>query len=94
MNPQALRRPGMPERVLQASLEPEDDALERVPVRLFARDKLQLARQMAMLSLIQHWELEHHQQTPDFPAIERFLAARYGYWDDDVEHVDPFPEAH
>ena len=29
----------------------------------------------------------------DFAAIERLLAARYGYWDDDVAHDDPFPEA-
>ena len=39
-----------------------------------------------------HRRLECCQRTPDVPAIERLLAARYGYWDDDVPHDDPFPE--
>ena len=45
-----------------------------------------------MLSLVKHWGLESHQATPDIPAIEQLLASRYGYWDEDVPHDDPFPE--
>ena len=45
-----------------------------------------------MLSLLNHWGLECRQETPDIPAIERLLAARYGYWDEDVPHEDPFPD--
>ena len=46
-----------------------------------------------MLSLLRHWGLECRQETPDFLGIERLLAARYGYWDDDIAHDDPFPKA-
>ena len=59
-----------------------------VPVALFTPERMQDARQIAMFSLLKHWGLECCQETPDVPAIERLLAARYGYWDDDV----PFPE--
>jgi hypothetical protein len=31
--------------------------------------------------------------TPDISAIEQFLADRYGYWDEDVSHDDPFPSS-
>ncbi len=34
--------------------------------------------------------LELRQSTPDFGAIDDFLASRYHYWDDDIEHDDPF----
>ena len=37
--------------------------------------------------------LECYQRTPDIRAIEALLAARYGYWDEDDPHEDPFPEA-
>ena len=53
---------------------------------------MQDARLIAMLSLLKHWDLELFQRTPNMLAIERFLAARYGYWDDDLPHDDPFPE--
>lgn len=41
--------------------------------------------------IVAGWDLELHQHTPDLPALERFLAQRYHYWDDDVDHHDPFP---
>ena len=89
-----LREPDAHERLFRISREPEDDRQPRVPVRMFTREKMKDARELAMLSLLAHWELECRQQTPDFPAVERFLATRYGYWHDDVDHEDPFPEAH
>ncbi len=89
-----LREPDAHERLFRISREPEDDRQPRVPVRMFTREKMKDTRELAMLSLLAHWELERHQQTPDFPAVERFLATRYGYWHDDVDHEDPFPEAH
>ena len=46
-----------------------------------------------MMALLNHWGLECQQNTPDMPAIERLLAARYGYWDDDVPHDAPFPDS-
>ena len=89
-----LSDPTVREEFVRASRKPEEDTAPPVPVRLFTREKMQDARRLSMLSSLAHWDLECRQPTPDFPAIERFLAARYGYWDDDAEHDDPFPEAH
>ena len=78
--------------MLRTASSPESATAPPVPVALFTPERMQDARQTAMLSLLQHWRLECCQRTPDVPAIERLLAARYGYWDDDVPHDDPFPE--
>ena len=50
-------------------------------------------RQLSMLSLVNHWGLECRQITPDILAIEQLLADRYGYWDEDVSHDNPFPSS-
>ena len=78
--------------MIRTASSPESATAPPVPVALFTPERMQDARQIAMLSLLQHWGLECCQETPDIPAIERLLAARYGYWDDDVPHDDPFPE--
>lgn len=88
-----LRQPGAREEMLRAALEPERDSSRIAPAALFTPHAMQRARQMGMLSLVQGWGLEIRQETPDFAAIERLLAARYGYWEDDVAHDDPFPDA-
>ena len=36
------------------------------------------------------WGLEINQDTPDFDALEALLKTRYGYWDDDIEHMSYF----
>ena len=81
------------EDIVRQARQPEDDDAKLVPVHRFTYRALQQARRTALLSLVNIWDLETHQSTPDFPAIERLLAARYGYWVDDVEHTDPFPGA-
>lgn len=43
----------------------------------------------AAVSVATTWGLQVNQATPDLPAIETLLRARYRYWDDDVEHI-PF----
>lgn len=88
-----LRQPGARAEVLRAAFEPESDSSRIAPAALFTPHAMQRARQMGMLSLVQGWGLELRQETPDFAAIERLLAARYAYWDDDVSHDDPFPDA-
>lgn len=45
------------------------------------------------LSVAETWGLQVNRATPDLAAIERLLKARYGYWDDDVEHAPYFPPA-
>ena len=75
---------------LQAASQPESATAPPVPFSLFTYERMQDARQTAMFSLLKHWGLECHQETPDIPGVERLLAARYGYWDEDVPHEDPF----
>ena len=75
---------------LQAASQPESATAPPVPFSLFTYERMQDARQTAMFSLLKHWGLECHQETPDIPGVERLMAARYGYWDEDVPHEDPF----
>ena len=77
--------------MVRSTSGPESATAPPVPVSQFTLERLENLRQTAMLSLLRHWDLECHQSTPDLPAIERLLAARYGYWDEDVSHDDPFP---
>lgn len=79
------------DEMTRAIFDPESATAEQVPVSLFSMEAMQEARQFAMLDLLERWRLELHQETPDIPAVERLLAARYGYWDNDVSHDDPFP---
>lgn len=60
------------------------------PSTLFTLEKLIMAREVNMLASLRSWDLEIHQRTPDIQAIGRFLAVRYNYWLDDVDHLDPF----
>lgn len=80
------------EEMIRKSKEQERDDAKLVPPHRFSYRAMHDARRTALLSLVRLWDLEPHQSTPDFPAIERLLAARYGYWDEDVDHLDPFPE--
>ena len=77
----------------EATVRPESAAAKPVPIGFFTLDAMNENRWFAMLSLLNHWGLERHQETPDIPAIERLLAERYGYWDEDVPHDDPFPSS-
>ena len=76
--------------IVQAAFSPESASASPVSVALFTPERMENARQIAMLSLLNNWGLECQQRTPDIAAIERLLAARYGYWDEDVPHDEPF----
>ena len=78
--------------MIQAAYGAESATAEPVPHRLFALENMNKNRRLGLLPLLSRWELECHQRTPDITAIERLLAERYGYWEDDVPHDDPFPE--
>lgn len=80
-------------KMVQEAFRAESATAEPVPIGLFTCDAMNDNRQLAMLALLNHWGLECHQETPDIPAIERLLADRYGYWDEDVPHDDPFPHS-
>ena len=53
-------------------------------------EKLNRAREGALGSLMVHWGMDLHAGEFEIDAAERLLAVRYGYWDDDIEHDDPF----
>ncbi len=78
------------EQLTTAALQAESGADAPIPLGLLSFENINIHRRTAMMSLVNFWDLECHQETPDFPAIEQFLADRYGYWDDDVPHDDPF----
>ena len=81
------------QEMIEAAFNPESATAKPVPIGFFGPDTMNENRWLAMLSLLRHWGLECHQKTPDIPAIERLLADRYGYWDEDVPHDDPFPSS-
>ena len=78
--------------MMRAAFRQESATADPVPIGLFTLDAMDENRQRAVLPLMKHWGLELQQKTPDIPAIEQLLADRYGYWDNDVPHEDPFPE--
>lgn len=69
---------------------PEPEDAPPVPLVSFSEEEMKMHSQIYMISTLQNWGLEIHQLTPDFPAIEEFLARRYQFWTDDIEHADPF----
>ena len=79
--------------MIEAAFRPESATDNPVPIGLFTLDAMNDNRRLAMLSLVNHWGLKCQQMTPDIPAIEQLLAERYGYWDEDVPHDDPFPDS-
>jgi hypothetical protein len=89
---QDLTKRAVNEKFTELSRRPEDPSWPSPPATLYPREDLVFARQVAMLKLVEYWDLHMRQKTPDFPAIERFLADRYAYWADDIEHDDPFPQ--
>ncbi|MBO0793308.1 MAG: hypothetical protein J2P36_20480 [Ktedonobacteraceae bacterium] len=75
-------------RRLWSQPEPED-ALP-VPLSEYGEEKMRLQMKLFMSSFATTFDLELHQVTPDFTALEDFLAHRYNFWSDDVDHTDPF----
>jgi hypothetical protein len=79
---------------LKLIVEEETDDSLPVPLAEYTEESIRLAHKFFMISTLHAVGLDCRQETPDFQAIERFLAERYNYWTDDAEHVDPFPQAH
>lgn len=72
------------------TLSEEKEEWEPVPLNIFEPGVLQFCLHTSMLSTLKVLELECHQLTPDFHAIEEFLRHRYNYWTDDLPHTNPF----
>jgi len=89
---QDLQDPATIKHLSLLAYEPEKEGWPTPPASLYTREELVQARQFSMLKLVEYWELDLRQPTPDLPAIESFLAERYEYWTDDIDHEDPFPQ--
>lgn len=74
----------------QLSQEPETENLPEVPIENYSESNLRHAISLSMIDTLHVYGLEIHQAIPDLFAVDRFLATRYLYWDDDVEHEDFF----
>lgn len=61
-----------------------------IPLDRFDEDAVRTGRRQGIVPLVMHWSLQSRQRTPDYPAVERVLAARYGYWSIDTDHSSPF----
>jgi hypothetical protein len=59
-------------------------------VIFFSLQSMDDPRRLALVSLVAILDLEVHSPIPDIDAIERFPAARYCYWEDDIPHKDLF----
>jgi hypothetical protein len=81
-----------PQRVAEIfqELGEEKEEWKPVPLSIFEEGVLIFCLYSTMPSTLAVLELECHQMTPDFPAIEQFLRHRYNYWTDDLSHADPF----
>ncbi len=70
--------------------QPEPEDAPAVPLGEYAAEKLREQLPMFTAAFAKTYGLELHQRTPDFSAMEDFLAHRYNFWKDDVDHDDPF----
>ena len=69
---------------------PAIDQGDPIPLDIFDEEAVRTGRRMGIDPLIVHWGLQSRQMTPDYPAVERVLAVRYGYWSIDADHSNPF----
>ena len=70
-------------RMSQVPEAPDDPSL---PTAYVTVDAMKDALRGSMLVTVRTWGLSQRQATPDFPAIEKFLATRYRFWKDDAPH--------
>ncbi|OLS13020.1 MAG: hypothetical protein RBG13Loki_3380 [Promethearchaeota archaeon CR_4] len=77
-------------RMLEDFEKDESETAINVPLGEYTKENIIAYFHMNMLASVRALELEHHQRTPDIPAIKRFLKERYKYFEDDIPHKDPF----
>lgn len=69
---------------------PEAADASEIPSHELTPERLEFFRQVNMGAVLKAWGLDFHHPTLLPSVIEDFLAARYSYWEDDVEHPDLF----
>ena len=90
------RRPILltPEAEMAASRQlmnqPEPADALPVPLQEYGEENLRQQLTVYLGAFAKTYGLEIHQLTPDLESLEHFLAHRYNFWADDVEHDNPF----
>jgi hypothetical protein len=79
------------DRFLAEMNRPEEAEDFTVTAELVTRQALEDALNTSAISTADNWGLEIRQPTMEPAPLLQLLGARYGYWDDDVDHDDFFP---
>lgn len=77
------------EEINRLKWEPEAADADPIPLEVFDQKRLVELEPIFMLSYLANWKMRCRAQVPDFEGI-RSIAQRFGYFDDDVPHEDPF----
>ncbi len=88
---EALEAPGAAEAARELAFTPESDDEPDAAMGAFSPNALRWGLKESIPSTVGNWDLHVRSPYADYPAFERVLAERYGYWTDDVDHEDPFP---
>lgn len=91
---EALEAPGAAEATRRLVFTPEADDEPDAAMDAFSAAGLRWGLKESIPSTVTNWDLDLRSPYADYPAFERLLAERYGYWTDDINHDDPFPAAH
>jgi hypothetical protein len=93
LNSRADAAAGMRSPAMLAKLRDDFDKSDGLAVddlALFTEERLRQVQFLNMLSTMKILGHEVHQRTPSLKAIQQFLATRYRYFEDDIDHEDPF----
>jgi hypothetical protein len=78
-------------RVLfEESLRAEQPTDPRISPAAVTREAMETGIRAVAASSLKRWGLTLHHATADPDAVIDLLARRYGFWDDDIPHDDPF----
>jgi hypothetical protein len=69
---------------------PEEPGDPRIAPGDVTREALEKGIQLVAVSSLHHWDLTLAHGTTNPDPIVRLLGERYGFWEDDVPHADPF----
>lgn len=63
---------------------------QEVPLREFSREVLERQLEVNMISSLQLMKLTNRQFTPNFAGLKAFARTKLRYFEDDMEHANPF----
>ena len=69
---------------------PEKPGDPRIAPGDVTREAMEEGIRLVAVSSLRHWDLTLAHGTTNADPIVRLLAERYGFWEDDVPHADPF----